>query len=66
MHRSDLSAPGRNTDPARARLFDPLFRAVGDRASRLRRYQAARPHLQLLYTVATLLALAALLAVRAG
>jgi hydrogenase-4 component B len=53
-------------DPARARLFDPLFRAIGDRALRLRRYQAARPNLQLLYTVATLLALAALLALRAA
>ncbi len=53
-------------DPARDHLFDPLFRAIGDRASRLRRYQAARPNLQLLYTVATLLGLAALLALRAG
>ena len=51
-------------DPARARLFDPLFRAVGSRASRLRRYQAGRLNLQLLYTVATLLALAALLVLR--
>jgi formate hydrogenlyase subunit 3/multisubunit Na+/H+ antiporter MnhD subunit len=51
-------------DPARARLFDPLFRALGDRASRLRRYQADRLNLQLLYTVATLLVLAALLVLR--
>jgi formate hydrogenlyase subunit 3/multisubunit Na+/H+ antiporter MnhD subunit len=49
-------------DPARARLFDPLFRALADRASRLRRYQAQRLHLQLVYTVATLVALVALLA----
>ncbi len=51
-------------DPARARLFDPVFRAVGDRASRLRRYQAGRLNLQLLYTVATLLALALFLVLR--
>jgi hypothetical protein len=53
-------------DPASAGIFDPLFRTIADRASRLRRYQADRPNLQLLYTVATLLALAALLAVRAA
>ncbi|GEJ56896.1 proton-conducting transporter transmembrane domain-containing protein [Anaeromyxobacter diazotrophicus] len=52
-------------DPARTRLFDPLFRAFGDRASRLRRYQAQRLNLQLVYTVATLLAFAALLVLRA-
>ena len=52
-------------DPARTRLFDPIFRALGDRASRLRRYQAQRLNLQLLYTVATLLAFAVLLALRA-
>ena len=46
------------TDPARVHLFDPIFRAIGDRASRLRRYQADRLNLQLVYTVATLLALA--------
>lgn len=51
-------------DPARARLFDPVFRAVGDRASRLRRYQAGRLNLQLLYTVATLLALALFVVLR--
>jgi hydrogenase-4 component B len=50
-------------DPARARLFDPLFRAIGDRASRLRRYQADRLNLQLVYTVATLLGLAVFLIV---
>ncbi len=63
--------PGRATarfelrDPARARIFDPLFRALGDRASRMRRYQAQRLNLQLLYTVATILVLAALLVLRA-
>ena len=53
-------------DPARTRLFDPLFRGLGDRASRLRRYQAQRLNLQLVYTVATLVALAALLALRSS
>jgi hydrogenase-4 component B len=52
-------------DPARVRLFDPLFRLAADRASRLRRYQSSRLNLQLVYTVATLLALAALLVLRA-
>ena len=52
------SATFRSGDPARARLFDPAFRAAGEWASRLRRYQAGRLNLQLLYTVATLLALA--------
>jgi NADH:ubiquinone oxidoreductase subunit 5 (subunit L)/multisubunit Na+/H+ antiporter MnhA subunit len=51
-------------DPARTRLFDPLFRAIADRASRLRRYQAGRLNLQLVYTLATLLALAAFLVLR--
>jgi hydrogenase-4 component B len=59
------SASFRASDPARARLFDPAFRAAGEWASRLRRYQAGRLNLQLLYTVATLLALAALLVLRA-
>lgn len=53
-------------DPARTRLFDPVFRAVAGRASRLRRYQAQRLNLQLLYTVATLLAFAALLYLRSA
>jgi hypothetical protein len=44
----------------RSRLFDPVFRTLAERASRLRRYQAQRLNLQLLYTVATLVALAAL------
>jgi hydrogenase-4 component B len=52
-------------DPARTRLFDPLFRGLGDRMSRLRRLQAGRLNLQLLYTLVTLLALAAGLALRA-
>ncbi len=51
-------------DPARTRLFDPLFRGLGDRMSRLRRLQAGRLNLQLLYTLVTLLALAAGLALR--
>jgi hydrogenase-4 component B len=51
-------------DPARTRLFDPLFRVLGDRMSRIRRYQAGRLNLQLLYTVVTLLALLAAMALR--
>jgi hypothetical protein len=51
-------------DPARTRLFDPLFRVLGDRMARLRRFQAGRLNLQLLYTLVTLVALLALLAVR--
>ena len=51
-------------DPARTRLFDPLFRGLGERMSRLRRLQAGRLNLQLLYTLVTLLALAAGLALR--
>jgi formate hydrogenlyase subunit 3/multisubunit Na+/H+ antiporter MnhD subunit len=53
------------SDPARSQLFDPVFRAIGDRASRLRRYQADRLNLQLVYTVATLLALALFLVLHA-
>ena len=49
-------------DPARTRLFDPLFRVLGDRMSRLRRFQAGRLNLQLLYTLLTLVALLAMLA----
>jgi formate hydrogenlyase subunit 3/multisubunit Na+/H+ antiporter MnhD subunit len=52
-------------DPARTRLFDPLFRGLGERMSRLRRLQAGRLNLQLLYTLVTLLALGAGLALRA-
>jgi formate hydrogenlyase subunit 3/multisubunit Na+/H+ antiporter MnhD subunit len=48
-------------DPARARLFEPLFARVGDLFSRLRGFQQARLNLQLLYTVLTVLALSALL-----
>jgi hypothetical protein len=63
--------PGRATarfelrDPARARIFDPLFRAIAQRANRMRSYQAQRLNLQLLFTLATLLVLVALLALRA-
>ena len=53
------------TDPARTWLFDPVFRAIGDRASRIRRYQADRLNLQLVYTVVTLLALALFLVLHA-
>jgi hypothetical protein len=53
-------------DPARTRLFDPLFRVLGDRMSRLRRFQAGRLNLQLLYTVVTVLALLVALAFRGG
>ncbi len=49
-------------DPARTRLFDPLFRVLGDRMSRMRRFQAGRLNLQLLYTLVTLVALLAMLA----
>jgi NADH:ubiquinone oxidoreductase subunit 5 (subunit L)/multisubunit Na+/H+ antiporter MnhA subunit len=51
-------------DPARTRLFDPLFRVLGDRMSRLRRFQAGRLNLQLLYTLLTLVGLLAFLAIR--
>jgi hypothetical protein len=53
-------------DPARTRLFDPIFRVLGDRMSRLRRFQAGRLNLQLLYTVVTVLALLVALAFRGG
>ena len=53
-------------DPARTRLFDPIFRVLGDRMSRLRRFQAGRLNLQLLYTVVTVLALLVALALRGG
>jgi NADH:ubiquinone oxidoreductase subunit 5 (subunit L)/multisubunit Na+/H+ antiporter MnhA subunit len=48
-------------DPARARLFEPAFRAVGEWFGRLRSFQQARLNLQLLYTVVTVLVLSALL-----
>lgn len=48
-------------DPARARVFEPAFRRVGEWFSGLRRFQQARLNLQLLYTVATVLVLTALL-----
>ncbi len=53
-------------DPARARLFEPAFLHVGEWFSRLRRFQQARLNLQLLYTVATVLALSALLLLHRG
>ena len=55
---------GEPQDPARTRLLDPLFRGAADRMSRLRRFQAGRLHLQLLYTLLTLLALGAALVLR--
>ncbi len=48
-------------DPARARVFEPAFRRVEEWFGRLRQFQQARLNLQLLYTVATILALSALL-----
>jgi formate hydrogenlyase subunit 3/multisubunit Na+/H+ antiporter MnhD subunit len=48
-------------DPARARLFEPAFARVAEWFSRLRRFQQARLNLQLVYTVATILVLSALL-----
>ena len=48
-------------DPARTRLFDPAFRVLADRFSRVRRFQQARLNLQLLYTVLAVLALSAAL-----
>jgi hypothetical protein len=51
-------------DPARAGLFEPLFRSLGDRMARLRRLQAGRLNLQLLYTLVTLVAVLAFATVR--
>jgi formate hydrogenlyase subunit 3/multisubunit Na+/H+ antiporter MnhD subunit len=51
-------------DPARARLFDPMFSRLADRCARLRRFQADRLNLQLFYTVLTVLALAGALWLR--
>jgi formate hydrogenlyase subunit 3/multisubunit Na+/H+ antiporter MnhD subunit len=48
-------------DPARVRLFEPAFVRAGEWFARLRRFQQARLNLQLLYTVITVLLLAALL-----
>jgi formate hydrogenlyase subunit 3/multisubunit Na+/H+ antiporter MnhD subunit len=53
-------------DPARARLFEPVFQKVGETFSRLRRFQQARLNLQLLYTLATVLALSLLLLLHRG
>jgi formate hydrogenlyase subunit 3/multisubunit Na+/H+ antiporter MnhD subunit len=52
-------------DPARARVFEPAFARVAEWFGRLRRFQQARLNLQLLYVVATILALSALLLLRA-
>jgi formate hydrogenlyase subunit 3/multisubunit Na+/H+ antiporter MnhD subunit len=51
-------------DPARTRLFEPLFRALAERSARLRQLQQGRLNLQLLYTFAALVALLLLLAIR--
>jgi formate hydrogenlyase subunit 3/multisubunit Na+/H+ antiporter MnhD subunit len=51
-------------DPARIRVFEPVFRWVAGGFDRLRRFQQARLNLQLLYTVATILALSALFLLR--
>jgi formate hydrogenlyase subunit 3/multisubunit Na+/H+ antiporter MnhD subunit len=48
-------------DPARARVFEPAFVRLAEWFGRLRRFQQARLNLQLLYTVATILVLSALL-----
>jgi formate hydrogenlyase subunit 3/multisubunit Na+/H+ antiporter MnhD subunit len=56
----------RADDPARTRLFEPVFRAIGERSARLRRFQQARLNLQLLYTLLTVLALSALLLLHRG
>ncbi len=51
----------RTDDPARARVFEPAFLRIAEWFSRLRKFQQARLNLQLLYTLATILALSALL-----
>jgi hypothetical protein len=51
-------------DPAHTRLFAPLLHGLAVRMARLRRLQAGRLNLQLLYTLVTLLALGAGLALR--
>ena len=53
-------------DPARVRVFEPAFRQVAEWFGRARSFQQARLNLQLLYTVATLLALSALLFLHGG
>jgi hydrogenase-4 component B len=53
-------------DPARRRIFDPLFAAAGERFQALRRFQTGKLHLQLLYTVVTLVVLVLFLVLRAG
>jgi NADH:ubiquinone oxidoreductase subunit 5 (subunit L)/multisubunit Na+/H+ antiporter MnhA subunit len=56
----------RRVDPARSRLFDPLFAAAGERFLALRRFQTGKLYLQLLYTVLTLVALVLFLVLRRG
>ncbi len=51
----------RADDPATARVFAPAFARVGEWFARMRKFQQARLNLQLMYTVATVLALSALL-----
>ncbi len=51
-------------DPARARVFEPAFARAAEWFGRLRRFQQARLNLQLLFTVATILVLSALLLLR--
>ena len=53
-------------DPARVRVFEPAFRRVAEWFGRARGFQQARLNLQLLYTLATLLALSALLFLHGG
>ncbi len=48
-------------DPAAARVFAPAFARVAEWFARLRRFQQARLNLQLVYTVATVIVLSALL-----
>jgi formate hydrogenlyase subunit 3/multisubunit Na+/H+ antiporter MnhD subunit len=55
--RFALTAP----DPASARVFAPAFARVAETFARLRSFQQARLNLQLVYTLATVLALSALL-----
>ncbi|HET8542422.1 MAG TPA: proton-conducting transporter membrane subunit [Anaeromyxobacter sp.] len=48
-------------DPATARVFAPAFARIAEAFARLRRFQQPRLNLQLAYTVATVIALSALL-----
>ncbi|HEX9052864.1 MAG TPA: proton-conducting transporter membrane subunit [Anaeromyxobacter sp.] len=51
----------RADDPATARVFAPAFARVAEWFARVRRFQQARLNLQLMYTLAAVLALSALL-----